>query len=132
MLFMVDKVTFGEWLQSEREKRGWSQAEFARQTGKDRAVISKIESGGALPAVETFLFLADALGLSPIILFRKAGLLPEAATPQVRLEDWEYLLNQLPPVEQEELRQIAQLKIERHRAAEAAARAGNFKPKTQS
>jgi hypothetical protein len=46
------------------------------------------------------------------MVFRKAGLLPEGGE-NVRFEDWQYLLDQLPEEEQEELRQIALMKIER-------------------
>lgn len=124
---MNNKISFGEWLQIEREKHNWSQAEFARQVGKDRAVISKIESGGTTPAVETFLAIANALYVSPILLFRKAGLLPPTETSQTNLDDWQYILQQLPPEEQEEIRQIAMLKIERRQKTEAAERANKYK-----
>ena len=127
MFPMVDRITFGQWLQTEREKRGWSQSEFARKAGKDRAVISKIESGGALPAVETYISLANALNISPITLLRKAGIMPDATTDQVRMEDWDYLLSQLPPEETEEIRKIALMKIEKRQNAENAARAAQFK-----
>lgn len=78
MLFMVDKIRFGLWLQKEREMRGWTQSDLARATGKDRAVINKIESGGALPAVETFIAFSNALNYSPLVLLREAGLIPSA------------------------------------------------------
>ncbi len=121
-------MQFSYWLQSEREIREWSQSDLARRSGLHRAVISKLETG-TRPMPETLMQLAKAFNLPPVFVFRKAGLLPEAPSDQVRLEDWEYLLNQLPPDEQEEVRQIALMKIERRQKAEAAARAANFKPK---
>lgn len=129
MFLMVDKLTFGQWLQFEREKREWTQSDLARKSDKDRAVINKIESGGAMPAVETYLALADALELSPIVLFRAAGLLPPSTEEKVTLEDWQYLLSQLPSRDQEEMRQIAVMKIERNRQTEAQARTAQFAPK---
>lgn len=131
MLLMVDRITFGEWLQRQREDRGWTQAEFARRSGKDRAVISKIESGGALPAVETFIAMAEALDVSPMLLFRKSGLLPDIPEDKVRLEDWETLLSDMHPDDIEEIRAVATLKIRRRKDAEQAARAANFKPGKQ-
>ena len=53
MFLMVDRIGFGLWLQKEREDRGWTQSDLARKSGKDRAVINKIENGGAMPAIET-------------------------------------------------------------------------------
>jgi hypothetical protein len=81
-----------------------------------------------LPAVETFLALANALALSPILLFRKAGLLPDRPESEVTFEDWQFLLEQMDPAEQEELRQIAILKIDRRKKAEQATRVTNFRP----
>jgi transcriptional regulator with XRE-family HTH domain len=130
---MIDRISFGLWLQSERDKRGWSQADLARYSGLHRQNVYKIENGGAAPAVETYIALASALELSPVVLFRKAGLMPEALSTQSNLEDWEYLLGQLPQEEEAEIRQIALMKIKRQKQAEDAARAANFKPghKTQ-
>jgi transcriptional regulator with XRE-family HTH domain len=76
MLFVMDKIRFGEWIAREREKRGWSQADLARYAGLHRQSLYKIENGEASPAVETFIALATALDISPNVLFRKAGLLP--------------------------------------------------------
>lgn len=132
MLLMIDRFSFGLWLQTEREKLGMSQAEFARKAGKDRAVISKIESGGAAPAVETYIAIANALNVSPETLFRKAGLMPNVTSAQTRLDDWRFILDQLPPDEEEELRKIAAMKIEKRQAAEASARAAQFKPHEKS
>jgi hypothetical protein len=56
-----------------------------------------------------------------------AGLLPQGTSEQIQMDDWAFLLKQLPPVDQEEMRQIAVLKIERNRQEEAKARAANFK-----
>lgn len=131
-MLMVDRIDFGLWLQAERDKRGWSQSDLARISGLHRQNVYKIENGGAAPAVETYISLANALQLSPLILFRKAGLLPEAPSQQTSLQDWEYLLDQLPADEQEEIRQIALLKIEKRQRNEAAARANNYKPEQKA
>lgn len=127
----MDRISFGQWLQTEREKRGWSQSDLARYSGLHRQIINKTENGVSMPAVETYVSLARAFNISPVALFRKAGLLPDIPGSHARLEDWEYLLTQLPPEEQEEVRQIALMKINRRKDAETAARAAGFKPKTQ-
>lgn len=126
MLLTMDKINFGQWLQSEREKRDLSQSDLARMTGLHRQIINKTENGVSMPAVETYLALAKAFGISPVSIFRKAGLLPEGGD-NTNFEDWQHLLTQLTPDEEEEMRQIVEMKIERRQKAEQASRAENFK-----
>ncbi len=128
MLLMMDKVKFGLWLQAERTKQELSQAELAKKAGLHRQSINKIENGGASPAVETYLSLADALELSPITLFRAAGLLPDQPANDVNFDDWKYLIEQMSPKNEAEMRKIAIMKIESDRQEESKSRAGEFKP----
>jgi len=104
---------FGQWLKDERQKRHWKQIEFARKAGESRSMIWKFENGTAMPSTKTFMQLAKALNLSPMTLFREAGLWPETSQQKMTLEDWENLLSQLPLNDQEELREIAILKLNR-------------------
>lgn len=113
MFLQMDKENFGEWLRKEREDRGWSQSDLARLSGLHRQIINKTENGVSTPAVETFLALSMALKYSPIFLFRKAGLLPPGPENEVKFDDWQHLLSQLSPEDEAELRQIAEMKIER-------------------
>ena len=106
MLHVVDRVGFGVWLKKEREIRGWTQSDLARRSGLNRAIINKFESGVSLPSVESFIALSDALYVSPIHLFRQAGLLSKAPKKQVALEDWDYYFSQLSLQDQEELTKL--------------------------
>ena len=63
--------------------------------------------------------IAHGLKISPITVFRRAGLLPNGNGEQVKMEDWEYLLKQMSPEDEAELRQIAELKIERRKKEES-------------
>lgn len=72
---MVDRMDFAYWLQLEREKEGWSQADLARYSGLNRAVINKIESG-TKPMPETLTAISKAFDLPPDYVFEKAGILP--------------------------------------------------------
>lgn len=126
MLLSMDKVNFGDWLKLEREKRDWSQSDLARFSGLHRQIINKTESGVSEPALKTFIALAQAFKISPITIFRIAGLLPEGGD-NAAFEDWQFLLNQLPPQEQEEVRKIVEMKIERRQKEELAARSAGFK-----
>jgi transcriptional regulator with XRE-family HTH domain len=115
----MDRQRFGEWLQQEREKRSWSQSDLARASGLHRQIINKTENSVSMPAVETFIALAKALNYSPVFLLRKAGLLPPGGNDEIRFEDWKFLIDQLNPDDEAELRQIAEMKIERRKKEES-------------
>lgn len=123
-------MDFSDWLLAEMNKRGWAQADLSRASGLDRQVISNyVNRRRTNPEPDALIALAQAFKISPITIFRKAGLLPPDGGENVKFEDWEYLLTQLTQDEQEEIRQIAELKIERRQKAEQTARAANFKTK---
>lgn len=50
-------------LRRERESRGLSVSELARQAGVSKATVSQLENGGGNPSVETLWALSDALGV---------------------------------------------------------------------
>lgn len=56
-------------LKTFRERRGWTQAMLAQQSGVPRSTISAIENGALTPSVSTALALARALGVSVENLF---------------------------------------------------------------
>ena len=47
-----------------RTKKGWSQADLARETGKDRQAIEKLENGKVNPTLYSLMEIAKALGVS--------------------------------------------------------------------
>ena len=51
-------------LKSEREARGWTQAELAARVGVSRKTINTIENGVFVPSTITALKVADAFGHS--------------------------------------------------------------------
>jgi transcriptional regulator with XRE-family HTH domain len=127
----MSDIDFSEWLLQKMESKGWSQADLARAAGLNRQSISDyINRRRTNPEPEAMIAIADAFDISPITVFRKAGLLPDRPETEVTFDDWKFLLEQLEPAEQEELRQIAVLKIERRKKQEQSARAANFKPGT--
>ncbi len=119
---------FGDWLLKELEHRNWSQSDLVKAAGISRGTLSNIISGTRGIGEKSLIAIANALNISPITLFRKAGLLPEAGE-LVAFDDWQHLLAQLSHEEQEEMRQIAVMKIERNRKAEKSSRATNLKAK---
>ena len=113
----MSAIDFPAWLQNELNKKGWRSTDLAKQSRISDAAISRILRSERKADAETLSSFAHALNISPITIFRKAGLLPEGGDA-VRFEDWQYLLEQLSPEDQEEMRQVALLKIERHKKAE--------------
>jgi len=111
----LNNMDFSDWLLQEMSKRNWSQADFARASGLNRQVISDyVNKRRSNPEPNMLIAIAHGLSISPINVFRKAGLLPEGGD-DASFSDWQYLLNQLPQDEQEELRQIALMKIEKRK-----------------
>jgi transcriptional regulator with XRE-family HTH domain len=122
-------MNFSEWLTTELATRGWSRSEAARRGNISPSMFDKVINGYSKPGSRFLEGIAQAFGISPIIVYRKAGLLPDVNTEKIAFDDWQDLLAQLSPEEQDEMRQIAIMKIERNRKAEKSARATNSKPK---
>jgi transcriptional regulator with XRE-family HTH domain len=119
--------TFSDWLVEQMRQRNMSQQDLAQKSGITPAQVSRVISGQRGLGEKSLLALAHALKISPITIFRKAGLLPEGGE-NASFEDWQFLLDQLPANEQEEIRQIIEMKIERRQKAEQATRSAKFKP----
>jgi transcriptional regulator with XRE-family HTH domain len=67
------KVQFGERVRELRQKRGWSQEEFAAHAELDRSYVGCIERGERNVSLENICKIADALGVSPAAFFDKWG-----------------------------------------------------------
>jgi transcriptional regulator with XRE-family HTH domain len=114
---------FIDWLLIEMGRRKWSQADLARESGLTRQSISDyVNRRRTNPEPGALVSIANALGVDPILVFRKAGLLPPGPENKVRHDDWDYVMSQLDEGEQEEIRAIADLKIKRRKDAESANR----------
>ena len=67
---------FVRWLEEELEKRGWSQADLARNSGVSRASISNIVTSYRTPGPDVCSSIAKAFHIPAEEVFRRAGLLP--------------------------------------------------------
>jgi len=119
-------MNFSEWIESELVKRGWSRSEAARRGGISPSMFDKVINGFAKPGTKFISGIAQAFGVSPAMVFQK--LKGETKdNEEVSFEDWKTILNLLTSEEQEEIRQIAEMKIERRQKSEQSARAAKFK-----
>jgi transcriptional regulator with XRE-family HTH domain len=82
----VDNV--GQRLKEERQLRGWSQRDLARETGVNTDTISGIETGQHEPRPSTLRKLAWGLGIEVRDFFQEPAL-PKAEAPRgVGLTEW--------------------------------------------
>lgn len=88
--------TFAEWLLEEMRQKNMSQQSLAQKSGITPAQISRVISGQRGLGEKSLTAIAHALNISPVTVFRKAGLLPEG-NENTNFEDWQHLLNQLMP-----------------------------------
>jgi transcriptional regulator with XRE-family HTH domain len=105
---------FVAWLDEQEERLGWTDYRLAAEAKISASVLSRARSG-LIPKWDACFAIAQAVKQSPITVFRKAGLLPPGPDGNVRFEDWEHLIGQLAPEDEAELRQIAEMKIERRK-----------------
>jgi transcriptional regulator with XRE-family HTH domain len=63
------KALFGERVRVLRQERGWSQEEFAAQAELDRSYLGCIERGERNVSIENICKIAQALSVSPAVLF---------------------------------------------------------------
>lgn len=76
MIAVGQRIYFSEWLQTEMDKRGWSQSDLARYADLNRAVINKLLNGKSHPQPPTLEAISRALKIPMEIIYRAAGLLP--------------------------------------------------------
>ncbi|MGD7045681.1 helix-turn-helix domain-containing protein [Jeotgalibacillus proteolyticus] len=70
-------MIFSERLKSEREKKGWSQAELAEKIHVSRQSVSKWETGKNYPSIEVIMDLSDLFGITIDELLRSDAELKE-------------------------------------------------------
>lgn len=94
---MADQLSFTEWLNEEMRKRKMSQAELARKSGLGRSVINKMVNRMIKrPDPSTYVAIAKALDVSPVTVFRIAGILPPDPDLPI-LEEYKTVLINLSP-----------------------------------
>ena len=85
MLGLVHNENFSNWLQTELDKRQWSQADLAYSAGISRAVVNKLLNKKTYPQPDTLQAIARAFKIPVETSYRAAGLLPE----QSEMDDFE-------------------------------------------
>ncbi len=121
-------IPFVIWLNEQQKLRdNMSDYVLAKKGKFSHSALSRARVEGIAPGWEICVKIAEALNVSPITVFRKAELLPPGDNEHASFEDWMYLINKLPPEEQEEVRKIIEMKIERRQKEDRSSRASSFK-----
>lgn len=102
---------FVTWLNREMERRGWNNSELARRADVSPSTLSKAISGYNRPGLELCVGVADAFGLPPETVLRRAGLLPPSAEGDPAFTE---LLAVLRNVSRDELLNILEYAVYRH------------------
>jgi transcriptional regulator with XRE-family HTH domain len=109
----MDTKTFGKWLIEQMQERGWSQSDLSKAAGLTRTAISDyVNQKRTKPDPEALVAIARAFHLSPIHVFRVAGILPPGPGDDVTIEDWKEILPRLSERDQKILKDTALNMIE--------------------
>lgn len=96
-------MDFSEWIVEELDHRGWSRSEAARRGGISPSMFDKVINGYAKPGKKFLDGIALAFDLPPIVIYRKAGLLPPDAEVTPVVEQILYGVEDMPEIDQEEV-----------------------------
>lgn len=108
---------FGRWLFQQMEAKGWNMTDLATRAGVSKQVISKyINNPPENPDNNVLNGIARALQLPPETVLRAAGLLPPEPEYVPLLDEWTAVFYELTPDEQQELIDIARLKVDRRKS----------------
>lgn len=102
--------------------------QLARELNVSHPTVVDLVTHGKRPSFDTTIALAEWLNQSPILTLREAGLLPPGNDEEINWEDWKYLISQMTPEEEKNMKQMISITIESRQKSERAARAKNFKP----
>ncbi len=94
--------TFGEWLEEQLRKRSWKAADLARAARVRDSTLSRILNGTRRPSPEVCRAIAQALDVSPILVFRQAKWLPAKAEPGLTEDELLHHYRQLDDMGQRE------------------------------
>lgn len=79
-MFLME--TFVLWLERELDRRGWRPADLAHRAGIPNATLSRVLNGTRRAGPDVGVALARALNADPVVVFRRAGLLPPTVSEQ--------------------------------------------------
>jgi len=101
MFLVGQSLRFAEWLQSEMNKRGWSQSDCARAANLNRAVINKLLNGKSKPQPFTLVAISRAFKIPVETTYRAAGLLPPSVDGDDTTEELIHIFKSIQSLNEE-------------------------------
>ena len=105
---------FIAWLNEQMAKRGWSIRQTAKNAGISHSIIS-LTLSGETPTYSTCAALASAFEFPPLEVFRLAGLVQGDKSENLIDQEIIHLVSKLPLEDQQEILEIARMKLERQK-----------------
>jgi len=97
-------MDFVDWVDGEREQRGWSKAQLARSMNVSQPYVSRVLSRQQNPGDDFLQGIALAFGVTIETVYRHVGKLPPEPVEDTWVRDMQAKLLEVP----EELRDIAE------------------------
>lgn len=102
--------------------------QLARVLEVSHPTVVELVTYGKKPSFDTTIALSKWLNQSPILTLREAGLLPPGNDEEVKWEDWKFLISQMTPQEEENMKRMISITVESRQKKEKVGRAKEFKP----
>ena len=112
-IVLVSMENFSEWINQELKKRGWSQADLARASGRDPGVISNLINNRRGYGADLVKDIAIGLKVPQEIAMRAAGILQPVPEITEQNEEISYLFDQLKKEGKEDLIIYARFLLEK-------------------
>lgn len=93
------EITFGEWLDNECKRRGWSHGELGRRAGVSEGRVSQVCRGWK-PGYRFLMAIAGPLGLSTYEVLQRASLAPPVKLNDAIKQELLEAFSALSPAEQ--------------------------------
>jgi transcriptional regulator with XRE-family HTH domain len=114
MFDVMNTAEFTEWLNQRIQSSGLSQAQIARRGNISPASVSNaLDINGSPVGWDVAFGIAQALGEPPLLVFRKAGLIPSRLGDDSLREEAVILFNELEKDDQEETLEFMRMKYRR-------------------
>lgn len=114
MFDVMNTAEFTDWLNQRIQSSGLSQAQIARRGKISPASVSNaLDINGSPVGWDVAFGIAQALGEPPLLVFRKAGLIPSRLGDDSLREEASILFNELDLPDQEETLEFMRMKYRR-------------------
>jgi len=104
------ETRFPEWLFEQIKNNGWSMRELARRSNLAHTSVARVISGEIAPTWDFCASIARPLKMSPISIFRLAGLMPsiEEGMEGISFDELRGIMERLTPKQRRDVLRYAE------------------------